>query len=149
MLEGPRTNHELLQGIAQQSREQASSIDEMTGAVRSLDEMTQHNAALVEETNAAIKQTEAQANELDQVVAVFTVAGTAVRSPSEGRPQRRPAPRAIGNLAAARTGTNSDRLVEAIIQAAGAQSPAALCLAITSSGGGLPPEKWSSLKYGF
>jgi len=99
MLEGARTNHELLQGIAQQSREQASSIDEMTGAVRTLDEMTQHNAALVEETNAAIEQTEAQANELDQVVAVFTVGGNTSPSPSEGRPQRRPAPRAIGNLA--------------------------------------------------
>ena len=36
-----------------------------------MDEMTQHNAALVEETNAAIEQTEAQAVELDQVVAIF------------------------------------------------------------------------------
>jgi methyl-accepting chemotaxis protein len=33
--------------------------------------MTQHNAALVEETNAAIEQTEAQAVELDRVVDVF------------------------------------------------------------------------------
>ncbi len=98
MLEGARTNHELLQGIAQQSREQASAIDEMTGAVRTLDEMTQHNAALVEETNAAIEQTEAQASELDQVVAVFTVAEAA--SPAQGaRPQRRAAPRVSGNLA--------------------------------------------------
>jgi methyl-accepting chemotaxis protein len=99
MLEGARTNHELLQGIAQQSRDQASSIDEMTGAVRSLDEMTQHNAALVEETNAAIEQTEAQASELDQVVAVFTVADAPRSTPQAGRTQRRPAPRATGNLA--------------------------------------------------
>ena len=35
--------------------------------------MTQHNAALVEETNAAIEQTEAQATELDMVVDVFTI----------------------------------------------------------------------------
>jgi len=101
MLDGARTNHELLQGIAQQSRDQASSIDEMTGAVRTLDEMTQHNAALVEETNAAIEQTEAQANELDQVVAVFTVA-EASSSAQPGRPQRRPAPRSNGNLAISR-----------------------------------------------
>ena len=98
MLEGARTNHELLQGIAQQSREQASSIDDMTGAVRTLDEMTQHNAALVEQTNAAIEQTEAQANELDQVVAVFTVADTRSAQPAE-RMKRRPPPRATGNLA--------------------------------------------------
>jgi methyl-accepting chemotaxis protein len=42
-------------------------------AVRTLDEMTQHNAALVEETNAAIEQTEARAAELDRIVDVFTV----------------------------------------------------------------------------
>ena len=62
-----------LSGIARASRQQASSIDEVNMAVRQLDEMTQHNAALVEETNAAIEQTEGQASELDGVVAVFTV----------------------------------------------------------------------------
>jgi hypothetical protein len=35
--------------------------------------MTQHNAALVEETNAAIEQTEGQAGELDRIVDVFTI----------------------------------------------------------------------------
>ena len=39
--------------------------------MRQMDEMTQHNAALVEETNAAIEQTEAQASELDRIVDVF------------------------------------------------------------------------------
>jgi len=38
-----------------------------------MDEMTQHNAALVEETNAAIEQTEAQASELDGVVNIFVI----------------------------------------------------------------------------
>ncbi len=38
-----------------------------------MDEMTQHNAALVEETNAAIEQTEAQAVELDKIVEVFKI----------------------------------------------------------------------------
>src|SRR5690606_21949059 len=51
--------------------EQAASIDEVSGAMRQLDEMTQHNAALVEETNAAIEQTEAQAREVDAVVETF------------------------------------------------------------------------------
>jgi methyl-accepting chemotaxis protein len=36
-----------------------------------MDEMTQHNAALVEEINAAIEQTESQATALDEIVAVF------------------------------------------------------------------------------
>jgi methyl-accepting chemotaxis protein len=42
-------------------------------AVRTLDEMTQHNAALVEQTNAAIEQTEAQAQTLDQIVDIFVI----------------------------------------------------------------------------
>jgi methyl-accepting chemotaxis protein len=37
--------------------------------------------ALVEETNAAIEQTEAQASELDQIVAVFTTGGAAAVAP--------------------------------------------------------------------
>ena len=39
-----------------------------------MDEMTQHNAALVEETNAAIDQTESQAAELDQIIDEFATA---------------------------------------------------------------------------
>ncbi|WP_421762091.1 methyl-accepting chemotaxis protein [Devosia sp.] len=62
-----------LSSIAAASRQQASSIHEVNTAVRQLDEMTQHNAALVEQTNAVIEQTEGQASELDRVVAVFTV----------------------------------------------------------------------------
>ena len=40
-----------------------------------MDEMTQHNAALVEETNAAIEQTETQARQLDEIVEVFVLDG--------------------------------------------------------------------------
>jgi methyl-accepting chemotaxis protein len=67
-----RSSNELMEGIARESRVQAAAIEEVTSAVRQLDEMTQHNAALVEETNAAIEQTEAQARELDHVVEIFT-----------------------------------------------------------------------------
>jgi methyl-accepting chemotaxis protein len=90
MLEAVRRNRSLLDDIAQQSREQASSIEEVNTAVRQMDEMTQHNAALVEETNAAIEQTEAQAVELDRIVAVFTVGGE-TRASSVAIPARKPA----------------------------------------------------------
>ena len=73
MLEAARGNNGLLESIANDSREQASAIDEVTIAVRTMDEMTQHNAALVEETNAAIEQTESQASELDRIVEVFRI----------------------------------------------------------------------------
>ena len=74
MLEAARSSSALMDGIARESREQASAIDEVSMAVRQLDEMTQHNAALVEETNAAIEQTEAQAVQLDRIVDIFTIA---------------------------------------------------------------------------
>ena len=72
-------NHRAMDGIAQASRAQASAIEEVTIAMRQMDEMTQHNAALVEQTNAAIEQTEAQAGELDEIVAVFKLDQAAVR----------------------------------------------------------------------
>ena len=73
MLEAVRSNASQMEEIAKDSREQASAIEEVNVAVRQMDEMTQYNAALVEETNAAIEQTEAQASELDRIVEVFTI----------------------------------------------------------------------------
>jgi methyl-accepting chemotaxis protein len=75
MLLGVRESADLVQSIAAASREQSNGIAEVGTAVRQMDEMTQHNAALVEETNAAIEQTEAQAVELDRIVSVFVVDG--------------------------------------------------------------------------
>ncbi len=75
MLGAVTENAGLMQAIAKASKAQAAAIDEVSVAVRTLDEMTQHNAALVEQTNAAIEQTEAQASELDRVVDRFTIDG--------------------------------------------------------------------------
>ena len=66
-------NNHLIEGIAQRSAEEAAAIEEISAAVRQMDEMTQHNASLVEQTNAAIAQTEVQARRLDAVVDVFSV----------------------------------------------------------------------------
>ncbi|HEX4297846.1 MAG TPA: methyl-accepting chemotaxis protein, partial [Devosia sp.] len=44
MLEAAKESSGLIEGIASASREQASAIEEVTSAVRTLDEMTQHNA---------------------------------------------------------------------------------------------------------
>jgi methyl-accepting chemotaxis protein len=82
MLSAIRDNTLALEAIARDSGEQATSIEEVNTAVRTMDEMTQHNAALVEEINAAIEQNEAQANALDQVVDIFTIDGQ-VRAPVE------------------------------------------------------------------
>ena len=83
-----RANASMLDDIARASREQAAAIDEVTVAVRQMDEMTQHNAALVEETTAAIEQTEAQANELDRVIGVFTLGASEASTPERVSPAR-------------------------------------------------------------
>ncbi|MCW5720335.1 MAG: HAMP domain-containing protein [Devosia sp.] len=95
MLDAAKSNSMLMDGIARDSREQASAIEEVSVAVRQMDEMTQHNAALVEETNAAIEQTEGQASELDRIVAVFrTDDREPVSAPVRASaPPRRSAPR--------------------------------------------------------
>jgi len=80
MLGAIRENTAALEAIARDSRAQASGIGEINVAVRQMDEMTQRNAALVEETNAAIEQTEAQASELDRIVDIFTIHATPNRT---------------------------------------------------------------------
>jgi len=71
ILAGARESSELIDSIAEANKQQSVALGEVSAAVHQMDEMTQHNAALVEETNAAIAQTEAQANELDVIVDVF------------------------------------------------------------------------------
>ena len=77
-------NSQLMAGIAAASGSQTGAIREITTAVRQMDEMTQHNAALVEQTNAAIEQTEGQASELDMIVDVFET-----NAPAQAAPARR------------------------------------------------------------
>jgi methyl-accepting chemotaxis protein len=92
MLAGVKESAGLIHDISAASQEQSSAISQVTTAVRQMDEMTQHNAALVEETNAAIEQTEGQANELDRIVDVFVLDGSrraprAVAANSDAKPK--------------------------------------------------------------
>ncbi|WP_250525860.1 methyl-accepting chemotaxis protein [Caballeronia sp. GAWG2-1] len=59
--------------IAAASEEQSSGIDQVSLAVTQMDEVTQQNAALVEEAAAAAQSLEDQAGRLRQAVAVFQV----------------------------------------------------------------------------
>ena len=68
-----RDNGILLGEIAVASREQAGAIEGAYEAIRHMDEMTRHNATLVEEMNATLGQTEVQARELDRVVDMFSL----------------------------------------------------------------------------
>jgi methyl-accepting chemotaxis protein len=62
-----------MKAIARASVEQSIALKEVSTAVRTMDEMTQHNAALVEETNAALEQTESQASQLDRIAGIFRI----------------------------------------------------------------------------
>ena len=93
MLTAARTSNTLMEGIARDSQEQAASIDEVNAAVRTMDEMTQHNAALVQETNASLEQAEGQASELDRIVEVFTLAAGSTPAPAAPAPVEKSPPR--------------------------------------------------------
>ena len=57
--------------IAQASDEQRSGIEQVNQAIAQMDQVTQQNAALVEEAAAAADALQEQAHELNQVVGVF------------------------------------------------------------------------------
>ena len=68
---------ELIEQISRAGSEQSSGIDQVSRAVAVLDGMTQHNAALVEESAAAAESLKHQAAHLDTVVQVFKVSPSA------------------------------------------------------------------------
>ncbi|WP_295405046.1 methyl-accepting chemotaxis protein [uncultured Thiocystis sp.] len=65
----------LVDEITHASREQSTGIEQVTQAVAQMDEVTQQNAALVEEAAAAAESLEDQTRVLSQAVAMFKLAG--------------------------------------------------------------------------
>ena len=59
--------------ISTASSEQSKGLDEISKAVTTMDEMTQQNAALVEQTAAACESLGDKSNSLDQLTAFFTI----------------------------------------------------------------------------
>ena len=59
--------------MASASQEQSAGIDQVNRAIVQLDELTQRNAALVEEASAASESMGAQADDLNQMMLFFTV----------------------------------------------------------------------------
>ncbi|MFL9895722.1 methyl-accepting chemotaxis protein [Paraburkholderia sp. RL17-381-BIF-C] len=77
--------------IAAASEEQSSGIDQVARAVTQMDEVTQQNAALVEEAAAAASSLEDQAGKLRQAVAVFHLEEGGHTQPVSAAPKRAPA----------------------------------------------------------
>ena len=66
---------EIMAEITAASQEQAAGIDQISQAANQLDQITQQNAALVEEAAAATETMRNEAGALDGAVDVFHIAG--------------------------------------------------------------------------
>ena len=71
--------NDIMAEIAAASAEQSSGIEEVSTAVSQMDEMTQQNAALVEEAAAAAESLQSQADQLTQRVSMFRLGNDSVR----------------------------------------------------------------------
>ncbi|RVT83720.1 methyl-accepting chemotaxis protein [Inhella crocodyli] len=77
---------DLIGEISAASSEQSKGIGQIGDAVNQLDQVTQQNAALVEESAAAADSLQQQAKALAATVAVFKLNGDAQRAPAPVRP---------------------------------------------------------------
>jgi methyl-accepting chemotaxis protein len=75
ILAGVKRVADIVGEIAAASSEQAAGIDQVNQAVTQMDEMTQQNAALVEESTAAAHALEDQSAELNRLMGFFQVGG--------------------------------------------------------------------------
>ncbi|ANP85813.1 HAMP domain-containing methyl-accepting chemotaxis protein [Rhizobium leguminosarum] len=94
--------------IVQSYREQATGLQEINGAINQMDQATQQNAAMVEETNAACQELLQQGRLLQDSAGRFVVGASAASQPRpvqvarQSRPEpRAPVQRHAGNAAIA------------------------------------------------
>ena len=93
---------DLIGEITASSTEQRDGIAQVNQAVTHLDQMTQQNAALVEESTAAATSMRDQAQRLAEVVSVFNVGAVAAPPAAFARVKAAPAPRPALKAAAPR-----------------------------------------------
>ncbi|TIX92135.1 methyl-accepting chemotaxis protein [Rhizobium sp. P44RR-XXIV] len=95
-----------IHSIATAAREQATGLSEVNKAVNQMDEVTQRNAAMVEETSAATHRLAGEADGLVRLVSRFKVDGGTLSAPVPARaethrPAASPARRMIDKVATA------------------------------------------------
>ncbi|MFP6562254.1 methyl-accepting chemotaxis protein [Paraburkholderia sp. B3] len=86
---------DLMGEISAASEEQHSGIEQVNRAVSQMDEMTQQNAALVEEASAAAQTMATQSQGLREVVSVFRIGGAAYSAAAAPIAPAAPAPLAV------------------------------------------------------
>ncbi|MES2071544.1 MAG: methyl-accepting chemotaxis protein [Pseudomonadota bacterium] len=100
---------DIMSEITAASQEQSSGIEQVNLAITQMDEMTQQNAALVEQAAAAAESMQEQAVALAEAVSVFKLAGGQTHAPAikplarvhTARQEAVPAPRRVALAAAA------------------------------------------------
>jgi len=99
-----RSVTDIVSEISAASAEQSTGIDEINRAITQMDEVTQQNAALVEEAAAASQSLQEQASKLASVVGAFKLAHGQANAAQHSTPARnvpaaqRPAPRKAATL---------------------------------------------------
>jgi len=111
--------------ISAASEEQSSGIDQVNRAVSQMDEVTQQNAALVEEAAAAAGSLQEQAQRLAEAVAVFKInAGEVIEAPAQQLASQRSAPRMPAPQAAERKASAEPAMAESLAPAESAPKAA-------------------------
>ena len=89
--------------IADSAQAQALRLQQVNQAVSDMDKMTQQNAAIVEQSNAAARSLADEASDLARLVEAFDIGSAAAASSAPSRPTRRArptrTPKVSGNLA--------------------------------------------------
>ena len=123
--------------ITQATGEQSGGLSEVNSAVAQLDQVTQQNAALVEESAAAAQSMQTQAEQLEQLVRKFRLGAgesAALRRP-EPKPMSKPLPAPLPRSQAA------PARVAGPAPAKAAATPAAQPAAIAHQATAKPPAK--------
>jgi methyl-accepting chemotaxis protein len=77
VVEGVKRVTDIMAEITSATVEQSADIEKVNKSIGQMDDITQQNAALVEEASAAASSLQEQAGSLAQVVAVFKLDGQA------------------------------------------------------------------------
>jgi methyl-accepting chemotaxis protein len=103
IVEAAKKVADIIGEISSASQQQADGLDQVNGAISQMDEVTQQNAAMAEETSSLASTLKNQAHDLTQLIAVFKVEGhtqppasapvrnVAVAKPQTPRAQPQPA----------------------------------------------------------
>lgn len=77
--------HTLLSEIASDNQAQSSTITQISAAIGTMDQATQQNAAMVEETSAAARNLSSEVTALADRAAMFSIGNTPARAPAPAR----------------------------------------------------------------